>query len=296
MSAQSTIAILCDFDDTLGMDTTNLFLREIFKMDEKEIFNFWNKEVKKLIAMGWDPPLAFISRIVEQLKNKKIVLKNQDIRDLGAKVKLFPGVLDLFQRLTTFVATREEFQEAHIQIEFYIISGGLEEIIRGTPIASEMRDIFGCTFAELLNGLMPKSVVTFTEKTKFLYAINKGISGTELRRNPYAVNEVVNQERRRIPFTNMIYLGDGPTDIPCFSAIQQFGGKTVGILKYQKKAGKVIVDNARSWAMTRGDRVTLGPYLPIYIESSDLYVNLRMQVEIVALDIADRYRRICQAK
>jgi hypothetical protein len=296
VSVPNTIAILCDFDDTLGKDTTNLFLKEILEMDEAAILDFWNKDVKKLIARGWDPPLAFINRILEYLKAKNIIIKNQDLRNLGSKVDLFPGVSNLFQRLQSYVTTRAEFKESHIQIEFYVISGGFEEIIRGTSIAREMTDIFGCTFDELSGKLIAKSIVTFTEKTKFLYAINKGISGNELRRNPYSVNEVVHQDRRRIPFVNMIYLGDGPTDIPCFSAIQQFGGKTVGILKYQKKAGKVIVDNARAWAMARGDRVTLGPYLPNYCEGSDLYVNLKMQVEIVGLDIADRFKRIVQAK
>jgi len=178
-----------------------------------------------------------------------------------------------------------------VQIEFYIISGGFEEIIRGTPISSEMKDVFGCTFDERKDNLIVKSVVTFTEKTKFLFAINKGIRGIELRRNPYSVNEVISRDQRRIPFPNMIYLGDGPTDIPCFSTIQQNGGKTIGVLKYEKKAGKVIVDKRRAWAIARGDRATLGPFLPNYREDSDLYVNLLMQVERVGLDIVDRFKR-----
>ena len=291
MSVPNTIAILCDFDDTLGEDTTNLFLKEILKMNEKEINDFWNKEIRKLVSKGWDPPLAFINQVLECLRERKIVVQNQDLRNLGKTVELFPGISNVFQRLKNFVDTRKEFQEAHIQIEFFIISGGFEEIIRGTPIAPEITDIFGCTFDDTAGNIIVKSIVSFTEKTKFLYAINKGISGAELRRNPYSVNEVILKERRRIPFSNMIYIGDGPTDIPCFSAIQQYGGKTVGILKYQKKAGKVIVDNARSWATARGDRVTLGPFLPNYKEDSDLYVNLKMQVEIVGLDIADKFKR-----
>jgi len=89
----------------------------------------------------------------------------------------------------------------------------------------------------------------------------------------------------------MIYIGDGPTDIPCFSTIQQNGGKTVGILKHHRKAGKVIADKWRAWAIARGDRATLGPFLPDYTEDSDLCVNLRLQVERVGLDIADSFKR-----
>ncbi len=102
-----------------------------------------------------------------------------------------------------------------------------------------MKDIYGCTLQEISGRLFPKSIVSFTEKTKFLYAINKGITGTELRRTPYSVNDVIPKDQRRIPFSNMIYLGDGPTDIPCFSAIQQNGGKTIGILKYAKKKAQI---------------------------------------------------------
>lgn len=291
MVTPNIIAIICDFDDTLGDDTTNLFLKEKLKMDENDIDNFWNKDVRKLVKKGWDPPLAYIDRILTHLKNKNLKVTNQDLRDLGKKVRLFPGVPDLFQRLRSFVNKRKEFQEAHIEIEFYIITGGFEEIIRGTSIANDMNDIFGCTFAERRGRLVAKSVVTFTEKTKFLYAINKGISGIELRRKPYSVNDVILRDKRRIAFPNMIYLGDGPTDIPCFSTIQQNGGTTVGVLKYQKKAGKVTLDKWRAWAIARGDRATLGPFRPDYRAHSDLYINLQMQVERVGLDITDRFRR-----
>lgn len=291
MSTANIIAVICDFDDTLGEDTTNLFLEELLKMDEKSIDFFWNNDVKELISKGWDPPLAYIDLILNFLKKNNLKLTNRDLRDLGKKVNLFPGVPDVFQRLRHFVNRRKEFQEAHIQIEFYVISAGFEEIIRGTSVANEMKDIFGCTFDERNGSLIVKSVVTFTEKTKFLYAINKGISGIELRRNPYSVNEVIQRDQRRIPFSNMIYLGDGPTDIPCFSTIQQNNGATVGILKYRKERGKLYVDKWRAWAIARGDRATLGPFRPNYTEDSDLYVNLQMQVERVGLEITDRFRR-----
>jgi 2-hydroxy-3-keto-5-methylthiopentenyl-1-phosphate phosphatase len=284
------MAIICDFDDTLGDDTTNLFLKEMLGMDEDEIKNFWNKEVKRLVASGWDPPLAYIDLILSRLKNSKLNIGNKDLRDLGRKVHLYPGVQDLFSNLRSYVNSKREFREANVEIEFYVISGGFEEIIRGTPIANEMKDIFGCTFVERRRKLIAKSVVTFTEKTKFLYAINKGVSG-ELRRNPYSVNDVIPPDKRRIPFSNMIYLGDGPTDIPCFSAIQQYGGKTIGLIKYDERAGDVIIDKRRAWAIARGDRVTLGPFLPDYRKGSSLYVILQMQVERVGLDIFDRFKR-----
>jgi phosphoglycolate phosphatase-like HAD superfamily hydrolase len=266
-------------------------MKEILGMREEEIETFWNKEVKKLVGKGWDPPLACIDQILRMLARKKLEISNSDLRKLGEKVRLFPGVPDLFQRLNYFVNNRKDFQEAFIRIEFYIISGGFEEIIRGTSIAPEMKDIFGCTFYERRGRLVPKSTVTFTEKTKFLYAINKGITGAELRRNPYRVNDVIAENERRIAFKNMIYVGDGPTDIPCFSTIQKSGGKTVGILKYLSKGRAVIVDKRRAWAIARGERATLGPFNPDYTESSDLYTNLVLQIERVGLDIYDESKR-----
>lgn len=293
MSTPNIIAIICDFDDTLGDDTTNLLLKEKLGMTEDEISSFWNKDVGKLVKQGWDPPLAYIHLILNRLRKSKLTLSNSDLKDLGSKVTLFPGVQDLFPRLRSFVDGTKEFLEAHVQIEFYVISAGFEETIRGTSIADKMKDIFGCTFTDSKGSLIPKGIVTFTEKTKFLYAVNKGISGSELRRNPYSVNNVVDKDKRRIPFSNMIYIGDGPTDIPCFSTIYQNGGKTIGVLKYEKKSGNKIVDKRRAWAIARGDRdrATLGPYQPDYTKGSDLYVNLLLQVELIALKIVDSFRR-----
>ena len=288
----NTIAVICDFDDTLGEDTTNLFLQDILEMNELSINSFWNEEVAKLVAEGWDPPLAYIDRILALLEKKKLKITNEDLKRLGSKVCLFPGVADLIPRLEKFVSSRKEFKEAFVRIEFYVISGGFEEIIRNTSIAKSIKDIFGCTFVERNGQIMPSGIVTFTEKTKFLYAINKGISGLELRGNPYRVNDVIRREDRRIAFSNMIYVGDGPTDIPCFSTVQSNGGKTIGILKHTRKGGAIVVDNRRAWAIARGERTTLGPYHPDYTENSDLYDILKLEIERIGLDISDAYKRL----
>lgn len=292
MPISNTIAVICDFDDTLGEDTTNLFLSRILKMDEASIESFWNDAVGKLVKKGWDPPLAYIDRILSMVKKKQLKVTNEDLKALGAKVNLFPGVDDLVPRLEKFVNSRKEFKEAFVHIEFYVISGGFEEIIRGTSIAKSIKDIFGCTFIERNGRIFPKSIVTFTEKTKFLYAINKGISGLELRRNPYRVNDVIRPDSRRIDFSNMIYVGDGPTDIPCFSAVQSNHGKTIGILKHIRKGANIVVDKRRAWAIAKGERTTLGPYHPDYCENSDLYDILKLQIERIGLDISDATKRL----
>ena len=89
MSISNTIAIICDFDDTLGEDTTNLFLKESLGMDEETIDSFWNEDVAKLVKKGWDPPLAYIDRILALLEKKKLKITNQDLKTLGSKSSTF---------------------------------------------------------------------------------------------------------------------------------------------------------------------------------------------------------------
>jgi hypothetical protein len=118
-----------------------------------------------------------------------------------------------------------------------------------------------------------KSSVSFTEKTKFIYAINKGITGKRLRSNPYSVNDVISEEDRRIPFRNIIYVGDGPSDIPCFSMITASGGDGIGVTE------KI----AKGYELAKGKRTTTGPYSPDYRTGSDM----RRALEAAILDKAD---------
>jgi phosphoserine phosphatase len=290
MPLASTIAVIFDFDDTLGEDTTTLLLKQILGMSDEQVSNFWNMEVDELVKKGWDPPLAYLSLILKKSREQTVKLNNHVLRELGTRVQLYPGVDTVFERLRHYVESQSLLKQADTRIEFYVISGGFEEILRGTAIAKEMKDIFGCTIDDSKTEPSIKGTVTFTEKTKFLYAINKGITGEELRRDPYRVNDVVPEENRRIPFRNMIYVGDGPTDIPCFSAVQHSGGKTVGLLKYHTREN-ILVDNRREWAIARGDRKTLGPYRPSYKEEDDLCLNLKLQLSAIGFTIYDAYKR-----
>src|SRR5260370_37964837 len=127
MPIADTVAVIFDFDDTLGEDTTELLLREKLDMDVDEIEEFWKSEVGTRVERGWDPPLAYIDLILKRLANDNLRLKNRDLRALGKKVALFPGVEDVFQRLRKWANTRKEFQKAHVKLEFYIITGGFQE-------------------------------------------------------------------------------------------------------------------------------------------------------------------------
>jgi len=164
---------------------------------------------------------------------------------------------------------------AVIKLEHYLVSGGIGDLLRGLKVAPHMTEVFGCEFdfdPESGKAVTVKSSVSFTEKTKFIYAINKGITGERLRANPYSVNDVVPPEDRRIPFRNMIYVGDGPSDIPCFSMIIANGGDGIGVTE------KI----AKGYELAKGKRTTTGPYSPDYRSGSDM----RKTLEAAILDKA----------
>jgi phosphoglycolate phosphatase-like HAD superfamily hydrolase len=267
---QSIIAIIFDFDDTLAEDSTDFLLREYRISTE----SFWSR-VEVMVAKGWDPPLAYMWRILEYVKSGKMAdLTRSRLRDIGARVPLYPGLPELFEDLHRFVKSIRGFQDTGVTLRFYIVSGGLEDIMKGSGVAAHMHGIFGCNFAFSAKTHLPmgiKSAVTFTEKTKFLFAINKGLSGRMIRNKPYSVNDSVPTERRPIPFRNMVYIGDGPSDIPCFSLVVSNGGNGIGVLKSSRRA----------YELARGRRTTVGPYTPDYRPGTDM----RRMIKEVIQDI-----------
>ena len=124
-----------------------------------------------------------------------------------------------------------------------------------------------------------KASVTFTEKTKFIFAVNKGISSEEIYRTPYRVNDAIEDSERRVPFTRMIYIGDGPTDIPCFSMMKKQGGGAIGVIQPDDS------DLRKPYELAAGDRLTVGPYTADYRAGSDLFKMLLSAVDGIAGDI-----------
>jgi len=282
VTEQNVIAILFDCDDTLCEDATTFVL----KRRDVDVRTFW-ESVDKLVREGWDPPLAYMDKIIQMVQSGQMSdLTNERLRRLGADVEFFPGIPQMFDELKELISQTEEFQEAGVTLEYYVISSGFEEVIRGSKIAKFMKDIFACTFAaDPKTGVLrlPKSIVTFTEKTKFVFAVNKGIPGSVLRKRPYEVNNVISEGQRRVPFRNMIYVGDGPSDIPCFSLITKNGGHGIGVFK--REAVK------KGYQLAKGKRLTVGPYPCDYREGQPLRTMLEHIIREIGLDIALRRQR-----
>lgn len=271
----SVIALLCDCDGTLCPDTTNQLVEEL-GLDPEE---FWQRDVAGLVEDGWDPPLAYLSMLMRKSETSpEGRLTRSKLTAVGNKVQFYPGALDFVARLRKQLDEHTEYTESGVRIAWYIVSSGIEDVLRATALQGLADDIFGCAFdfdAED-NVIGIKRSVSFTEKTKFLYAINKGISGPELRRRPYRVNDFMPLENRPVPFEHMVYIGDGPSDIPCFSMISKLKGKAIGVWPPDDKLLK------KSYELALGERITVGPYGADYRDGTDLFKMLSRIVQGIA--------------
>lgn len=219
MAVANTIALIFDFDDTLVPDSTTLLLRNC-GIDPQR---FWNKDLKELIGRGYDPTLGFLRLLLDNVGPGKPlgVLSNAKLREFGASLdqRFHEGLPQLFVELRALAK-----EMANVNVEYYVISGGLQAVIEGSSIIRDhFAGVYGCQLEEV--GDPPalaniKRAINFTEKTRYLFEINKGITAAQSSKNPYLVNKDIRKSRRRIPFTNMVYVGDGLTDIPCFSLLK----------------------------------------------------------------------------
>jgi len=223
----SVIAVIFDFDDTLVPDSTSELLRQ-YGIDTNA---FW-KKAQKLVSTGYDPTLAYLKLILDNIGKEEPLglLKRADLKKFGAKLDptFYSGIPALFRDLKKIVGKFED-----ISIEFYIISGGIQDIVEGSKtVGRYFNGVYACGLTgDSPNGILKNITrcVTFTEKTRYVYEINKGLKPSQTKKNPHLVNQFVETKDRRVPFENMIYIGDGLTDIPCFSMIRHFKGLAFGV-------------------------------------------------------------------
>ena len=220
MRRKPIIALIYDFDGTLSPGNMQEFgfIQAIGQTPEE----FWSKSDG--IAKGQDASniLAYMKLMYDEAKKNGIRLTREDFRRYGSDIVLFDGVREWFR-------TVNEYGRRHgVIIEHYINSSGLKEIIEGSPIAREFKHIFAGSFIydEAGEAEWPGIAVDFTAKTQFLFKIQKGIFSS---RDAKRVNESMAEDAKRIPFTNMIYFGDGETDIPSMKVVNMFGGNAIAV-------------------------------------------------------------------
>lgn len=267
MDVQQRIAIIFDFDDTLAPDSTSEFLESI-GIDTEQ---FWNSTAQMQLS-HWDPIPAYLYQMLQVSAQKNIT--RSKLSAWGPHVPLYPGVTEIFDLL------RERLQELsrEIELEFYIISSGIEDIIKTTPIAHHFTDIWACDFHcdEQEKILFPKRIVSFTDKTRYIFHIAKGLIGPESRGKPFDVNRKFKKEDLRIPPDQMIFVGDGYTDVPCFSLIRKNGGIPLAVCDTSDRQRW-----GRAWGFMEEKRVIHWATAD-YKRGSTLYASLMMALETIA--------------
>lgn len=222
----SDIAVVFDFDDTLGRDSMTGLLNE-FDIDEQ---SFWMEEFPSRVKQGYDPTMASLSLLLEQFgpESQRGKLTRSKLEEVGTGLSehLHDGVPGVFEDLHEIVREYDG-----VDLQFHVISEGLEPMIRSTEVAESCDEVYGSRVAYDEDGAVTriKRAISFTDKTRYLFEINKGISSDTAREKPYEVNAKVESTNRAVPFESMIYIGDGITDIPCFSVVQDRGGRVFGI-------------------------------------------------------------------
>ena len=230
MKKQIKVGLCFDFDDTLCEDSTTAFLESIGIIGKE----FW-QEIQKEIEGGTDPILAYMNRLILLARKKKheTSLRRKKMEQFGKSISFYPGVLTFFKKLKTYANSLPN----PLSLQFFLISSGLEEIIQASSAASSFDGIFSSAFSwdpKRNVPLLPKRAVSFTDKTRFLFAISKGLSASAYFKNPMQVNFRLSSPEYDIPFSRIIYIGDGFSDIPCFALLKKFGGFGIGVHKPHK--------------------------------------------------------------
>lgn len=231
MRRKPIIGLVYDFDGTLcpGNMQEFGFIQAVGQTPEE----FWTKSNNIAIGQDASDILAYMKMMYDEARKNGIKLTRERFRSFGAGIKLYDGVREWF-------ANVNEYGRQHgVIVEHYINSSGLTEIIEGSPIAQEFKHVFAGSYIYDRNGEAewPGIAVDYTAKTQYLFKIQKGIFSS---RDAHKVNESLSDEDKRLPFTNMIYFGDGETDIPSMKLVTMFGGNAIAVFDPARPGKKEV--------------------------------------------------------
>ena len=280
---QNIIAVVYDFDHTLSprymQDQT------ILRHAGIEPQQFWQSCTALIKEKGYDQELAYMKRMLEYEAIRS--LSNRDLQRMGAQLTFFPGVPDCFGELNAIIR-QPKYQEWDVHLEHYVVSSGLEAILAGSEIAKWTKATWGCQFDEEDGHIsFPKRTISHTQKTQYLFRVNKNLLAAD-----QDVNDHMPEEARRVPFRHMIYVGDGPTDVPCFTVIKKNGGLAVAVYNPDDPTRRSF---KKCYDLTRhADRVHfMAP--ADYRTGSPLRLILEQHLTEIADSIVERRRRAIDA-
>jgi len=223
------VAIAYDFDGTLapGNMQEHAFLPSLGINPT----TFWAKAKKKAKENDMDEILAYMQLTLDEAKTKDLPIRKLDFMHYGKGIEFFEGVETYFDRINSYA------KKKGITIEHYIISSGLREFVKGTKIAKYFKNIFASGFEYDASGVAvwPALAINYTNKTQYLFRINKGIKNSY---DNQEINKYMPESDRCIPFDQMIYIGDGETDVPAMKMIKYQGGKAIAVYNSKVRAKK----------------------------------------------------------
>ena len=269
----TSMALIYDFDGTLapGNLQENSFIPDIGMKPQE----FWREVNQQAKVEQADPILVYMDLMIRKAKAAKVPVRLEDFRKRGSQITFFSGVEDWFERIN------EHAKGINVKVEHYVVSSGNGEIIDGTPIAPQFKRIYASRFLFDENGAAywPSLAINFTTKTQFLFRINKDAHDLS---DDKKINEYVPEEERPIPFKNMIYVGDGETDVPCFRLVKQMGGFTIAVYKPKTKStrnkAERLQNDGRVHTFVPADYLE-GKYLDRVVKAQIEAVASRIQVE-----------------
>lgn len=256
------MAICYDFDRTLSPDDMQTFtLIPSFGIDAG---SFWHESDELAVDHLMDKNLAWMYELIKYSKFKGKSIRREYFKEIGKDVKLYEGVIDWFENVNAYA---EKFG---IEVEHYIISSGLKEIIEGSEIAKYFKRIYASSYMYSADGIAewPAQVVNYTTKTQFIFRIAKGI----LEEYDERVNDNMPKSRYSIPYKNFVYIGDSATDIPCMQLVKDRGGYSIGVYDPKSKNKKKVL------GLFNDDRLTF--FAPArYTENSTLFNYMKRIIE-----------------
>ena len=258
------LAICYDFDKTLSPD--DMQAQGFIQSVGYDVETFWKKSNGLASGNDMDQNLAYMLMMQQAAEGKKLFTRGE-LMKCGKEVALFPGVNDWFKRICTYG------EEHGVLVEHYIISSGLKEMIEGTDVAGEFKKIYASSFFYNEKGvaIWPAQVVNYTNKTQFLFRIEKGV----LDINDPGVNDSFAPDEMRVPFRNMVYIGDSDTDVPCMKLVNVNGGYSIGVYNADTK------DKTKVYKMMRENRIKY--YAPAdYSEGKELDILLKAIIDRTA--------------
>ena len=266
---EKTVALIYDFDGTLSPG--NMQEYDFIPAVGKSNKEFWNDANILAETQDADPVLTYMARMIQEAQSKGLSLRREAFQESGRNIVYYNGVEGWFPRMNAYAAERG------IRLLHYINSSGMKEIIEGTSIAHEFKHIYACSFLYNVDGIAywPAVAVNYTNKTQFIFKINKGVESVFDTRD---VNRFMEENKRPVPFSRMIYFGDGTTDIPCMKLVKNFGGHSIAVYNPQEEGQRSVLND-----LIRDNRVN--HVCPAdYSDGSEIDIVVKTIIDKIVMD------------